>query len=82
MNPSMMKPKFSPMIKPRPHLMGITSQTVSKWIPTLGLWGAGVGCAVTLFASAIPRFQNDVLKNIPGVAGYYESKIPECDKPF
>ncbi|KAG0139727.1 hypothetical protein CROQUDRAFT_674980 [Cronartium quercuum f. sp. fusiforme G11] len=77
-----LRPRFAPTIKPQPHLLGITSSTVARWIPTLGVWSAGAGCAVALFASAIPRFQTDVLKKIPGVAGYYESNIPDCDKPF
>ncbi|EFP91685.2 uncharacterized protein PGTG_17541 [Puccinia graminis f. sp. tritici CRL 75-36-700-3] len=76
------RPRFAPNIKPQPHLMGVTSSVLSRWAPILGIWGAGGAAFVTLAASAIPRFQEDVLKKIPGVASYYESTVPDCDKPF
>ncbi|WAQ88540.1 hypothetical protein PtA15_9A667 [Puccinia triticina] len=76
------RPRFAPNIKPQPHLMGVTSSVLTRWAPILGIWGAGGAAFVTLAASSIPRFQEDVLKKIPGIASYYESTIPDCDKPF
>ncbi|KAH9448320.1 hypothetical protein MJO28_011865 [Puccinia striiformis f. sp. tritici] len=76
------RPRFAPKITHQPHLMGVTSSVVTRWVPILGIWGAGGAAFVTLAASAIPRFQEDVLKKIPGVASYYESTTPDCDKPF
>ncbi|CAH7680114.1 cytochrome b-c1 complex subunit 10, partial [Phakopsora pachyrhizi] len=76
------RPRYSPSIKPQPHLMRITPTVVRRWIPNLGLWGVGAGAFVTLAASSIPRFQDDVLKKIPGIASYYQSDIPDSDKPF
>ncbi|MBW0475603.1 hypothetical protein O181_015318 [Austropuccinia psidii MF-1] len=74
--------RFGPKIKPQPNVMGITPATVSRWVPILGIWGLGTGAFVTLAASSIPRFQEDVLKKIPLVSSYYKSTIPDCDKPF
>ncbi|KNZ64265.1 hypothetical protein VP01_104g13 [Puccinia sorghi] len=76
------RPRFAPNIKPQPHLMGVTPSVFSRWAPILGIWGAGGAAFVTLAASSIPRFQEDVLKKIPGIASYYESTVPDCDKPF
>lgn len=43
-----------------------------RWIPSLALWGGAAAGAVTLFFSAVPIFQSDVLKHIPVVATYFE----------
>ncbi|KAM0787141.1 hypothetical protein ACM66B_006392 [Microbotryomycetes sp. NB124-2] len=69
-------------VKPQPNVLGITSSTVARWAPTLGVWGIGLAGAGALFLSPIPVFQADVLKKIPGVASYFEDKTPDSDKPF
>jgi hypothetical protein len=43
-------------------------------VPNLVVWGIGAVAGVTLYASTIPKFQNDVLKYTP-FAWYYEDKV-------
>lgn len=59
----------------------LTHLFFSRWVPTLALWGAGAGGAVTLFLSSVPLFQNDVLKSIPVVSSYFQGKLcmVSCD---
>lgn len=38
--------------------------------------------AVIFYASGIPRVQRDVLMKFPGLAKYYDKKIPASDNPF
>ncbi|PWN93223.1 hypothetical protein FA10DRAFT_298633 [Acaromyces ingoldii] len=75
---------LAPASKPvfQPHVGRFAVENVYKWLPTFAVWGVGLGGAVTLFMSQVPLFQNDVLKKIPIVAGYFEDTTPDEDKPF
>ncbi|CEH15058.1 Cytochrome b-c1 complex subunit 10, fungi [Ceraceosorus bombacis] len=66
----------------QPHVGRFAPENVIKWVPSLALWGAGAGAAVTLFLSGVPLFQTDVLKKLPVLKEYYEDKTPDSDKPF
>ncbi|KAK4047823.1 hypothetical protein OIV83_005166 [Microbotryomycetes sp. JL201] len=46
-------------VKPQPNVLGVTSSTVARWAPTLGVWGIGLAGAGALFLSPIPIFQKD-----------------------
>ncbi|KAG8903675.1 hypothetical protein FRB99_002866 [Tulasnella sp. 403] len=59
-----------------------TATGVKRWVPSMGLWGAGAGVAVAMLMSATPLFRNDVLVKIPVVGTYWEDHTPASDKPF
>lgn len=46
----------------------VLCRRLSRWRPTLAIWGVGAGVAVALFMSDVPLFQKDVLKKIPVVS--------------
>ncbi|KAK0542543.1 hypothetical protein OC846_006704 [Tilletia horrida] len=62
--------------------MGFTAENVTKWVPTLALWGGGAGVAATLFLSSVPRYKTDVLLKLPIISAYFTDKTPDSDKPF
>jgi len=70
------------ILKPSPALGAYTLTGFKRWVPSLGLWGAGAGVAVAMLMSATPLFKNDVLVKIPVLGNYYEDHTPASDKPF
>ncbi|KAG7086610.1 hypothetical protein E1B28_002554 [Marasmius oreades] len=53
-----------------------------RWVPTLSLWGVGMGTAALLFLSVTPLVKREVLVKVPLLKHYFEDKTPDCDKPF
>ncbi|KAG8947313.1 hypothetical protein FRC04_010889 [Tulasnella sp. 424] len=64
------------------HHFVLPQQGAQRWVPSLGLWGAGAGVAVALLMSATPLFKNDVLVKVPALGWYWEDNTPASDKPF
>lgn len=45
--------KFIPQLKSSPNVVGITPGIVTRWAPTLAVWGLAAGAGVTLYASDV-----------------------------
>ncbi|KIO27131.1 hypothetical protein M407DRAFT_243466, partial [Tulasnella calospora MUT 4182] len=69
------------VLKPTAHFGGFTARGAQRWVPSLGMWGAGAGVAVALLMSATPLFKNDVLVKVPALGWYWEDNTPASDKP-
>jgi hypothetical protein len=63
-----------------PYTLGST--WFKRWVPTLGIWGVGVGAAGLFLLSVTPVVKNGLLVKVPLLGSYYEDKTPASDKPF
>ncbi|KXN74374.1 hypothetical protein CONCODRAFT_154600 [Conidiobolus coronatus NRRL 28638] len=62
--------------KQTPHFGRITPQALTRWAPTLALFGATAGVAVLFLGEGIPLVQQDILSRIP-LAGRLWAKPDE-----
>ncbi|ORY58129.1 ubiquinol-cytochrome-c reductase complex subunit-domain-containing protein [Pseudomassariella vexata] len=76
------KSPYGPKYHYQPHVAGWTPKQVTKLGFTAGAFGGVALFAVIFYASGIPRVQDDILKKVPGLRGYYEKNIPASDNPF
>jgi len=53
-----------------------------RWLPSLSIWGVGMGTAVVFFLSVTPIVKKGLLVKAPLLGSYYEDNTPVSDKPF
>ncbi|KAK9471259.1 ubiquinol-cytochrome-c reductase complex subunit-domain-containing protein [Dipodascopsis tothii] len=66
----------------QPNVLGITPKIATKWVPILGVWGAGAGCAALFLLEGVPRARADILQKIPVVGKYWVRPVDPEDVPF
>ncbi|KZT43972.1 hypothetical protein SISSUDRAFT_1124153 [Sistotremastrum suecicum HHB10207 ss-3] len=67
---------------PLPPYARLVPQASRKWVPSLGIWGAGAGTAVLFLLSVTPLVKREFLVKVPVLGSYYADKTPDSDKPF
>ncbi|PTB39252.1 uncharacterized protein TrAFT101_007960 [Trichoderma asperellum] len=77
------KSSFGPKYAFQPNFKGINVQTATRYGFRTASIGAGLGMALVLYASSLPRFRADVLSKIPIIGSTFEKKeIHPADNPF
>ncbi|EHK50357.1 uncharacterized protein TrAtP1_007435 [Trichoderma atroviride] len=77
------KSAFGPKYAFQPNFKGISVQSATRYGFRSATIGAGLGMALVLFASSLPRFRADVLSKIPIIGSTWEKKeIHPADNPF
>ncbi|KEI41711.1 uncharacterized protein L969DRAFT_85520 [Mixia osmundae IAM 14324] len=77
------QPRFAMPVKAQAfNIMSITPSVMMRWAPTLAVWGVAAAGGILVYASSIPKFQQDVLLKVPLVKEYYKDTKPDEDKPF
>ncbi|TFB00466.1 hypothetical protein CCMA1212_007715 [Trichoderma ghanense] len=74
---------YGPKYSFQPHYRGISLQTALRYGLRTATIGGGLGVALLLFASSLPRVRADILSKIPVVGKAFEKKEPHpADNPF
>ncbi|KAL6872842.1 ubiquinol-cytochrome-c reductase complex subunit domain-containing protein [Trichoderma novae-zelandiae] len=74
---------FGPKYSFQPQYRGINAQTAIRYGWRTASIGGGLGVALLLFASSLPRVRADILSKVPVVGKYFEKKEPHpADNPF
>ncbi|KAI5777819.1 ubiquinol-cytochrome-c reductase complex subunit-domain-containing protein [Geopyxis carbonaria] len=81
--PAAYRSPYGPKFRPQLHIQGYPLRSlVPLAVGTAAFGGVAVG-ALLFFGSGIPRVQNDVLKKLPVIGGYWEGReLPASDNPF
>ncbi|KAL7942598.1 ubiquinol-cytochrome-c reductase complex subunit domain-containing protein [Trichoderma barbatum] len=77
------KSAFGPKYAFQPNYRGISIQTATRYGWRTATIGGGLGVALVLFASSLPRFRADVLTKVPIIGGLFEKQeVHPADNPF
>ncbi|KAL7803504.1 ubiquinol-cytochrome-c reductase complex subunit domain-containing protein [Trichoderma aethiopicum] len=74
---------YGPKYSFQPQYRGISVQTALRYGWKTATIGGGLGIALLLFASSLPRVKADILSKIPVVGKAFEKQEPHpADNPF
>ncbi|KAL7953815.1 ubiquinol-cytochrome-c reductase complex subunit domain-containing protein [Trichoderma compactum] len=77
------KSAYGPKYAFQPNYRGITVQTATRYGFRAATIGGGLGVALLLYASSLPRVRSDILVKIPFIGGFWEKQeIHPADNPF
>ncbi|KAK5988110.1 hypothetical protein PT974_12250 [Cladobotryum mycophilum] len=77
------KSAFGPKYSFQPNYRGITIQTATRFGFRSAALGAGLGAALFLYGSSMPRFRSDILVKFPIVGSLFEEpEVHPADNPF
>ncbi|KAL7911710.1 ubiquinol-cytochrome-c reductase complex subunit domain-containing protein [Trichoderma velutinum] len=77
------KSAYGPKYAFQPNYRGISIQTATRYGFRTAAIGGGLGVALMLYASSLPRFRADVLTKIPIIGSIWEKQeIHPADNPF
>ncbi|KAH6608433.1 hypothetical protein Trco_001779 [Trichoderma cornu-damae] len=66
-----------------PNYRGISVQTATRYGLRTATLGGGLGVALLLYASSLPRFRADILSKLPLVGGLFvKQEVHPADNPF
>ncbi|KAK1249421.1 hypothetical protein MKX07_002937 [Trichoderma sp. CBMAI-0711] len=74
---------YGPKYAFQPNYRGINLQTAVRYGVRTATIGGGLGVALLLFASSLPRVRADILSKFPVVGKVFEKQEPHpADNPF
>ncbi|KAH8150268.1 uncharacterized protein LAJ45_05479 [Morchella importuna] len=80
--PSRYVSPYGPKFRPQVNIAGFPLKALKNVGISASAFGVVAGCTVIYLLEGVPRVQNDILKKLPLIGGYWVREKIASDNPF